>query len=57
MTDGQTDEQTFANVELFLRQKNWSIGFLPYMVFPVPFEHFRAYVDIPGGSYTKINSC
>ena len=37
--------------------KNWSIGFLPYMVFPVPFEHFRAYVDIAGGSYTKINSC
>ena len=30
-------------------QKNWTVGFLPFMVFPVTCEHFRGNLNIRGG--------
>ena len=38
-------------------KKNWTLGFLRFMVFPVTCENFRVHLDIIGGSYSKIKSC
>ena len=38
-------------------QKNWTLGFLPFMVFPVTCEHFLGHLNILGGSFSKVKSC
>ena len=37
--------------------KKLSLGFLPYMIFPLTCEHFIDHFDILGGSYTKCKCC
>ena len=38
-------------------QKNWTLGFLPFMVFPVTCGHSRGHLNIIGGSFSIIKSC
>ena len=38
-------------------KKNWTLGFLLFIFFPVTFEHFWRHLNIIGGSFSKIKTC